>query len=90
MPTCQQPSARSLGDGIKSTRRLKVNFLFVKPVFLDQWVVASLELMPILDNNFLNKNLYDFFIKIRFLTFSLKDQIGSLKTTMLLEIKVKF
>lgn len=29
MPMCQQPSARSLGDGTKSTRRLKVNYLFI-------------------------------------------------------------
>lgn len=55
MPTCQQPSARSLGDGIRSTRRLKVNFLFLKPIFslLGQRVVGSLEFMPVLDTIFI-------------------------------------
>ena len=44
MPTCQQPSARSLGDGIKSTRKLKVNWLiFLKLIFsfLGQGIVDS-------------------------------------------------
>ena len=50
MPTCQQPSARSLGDGIKSTRRLKVNWLiFLKLIFsfFGQGVVDSWEFMLI-------------------------------------------